>query len=160
MRDSKSYTFDASHILPRHIGKCGRLHGHTYEIDICIEGKVSKETQFVLDYGRIDELVKPLIEKWDHQHLNFYIAYPSAENIATRIAAELHPQLPGLIEKLIVFVSETTRTKAIWRSDSVLDMRRLKSETDIECQTPTDLIQVKMDVENYLDKWIVTNESV
>lgn len=27
---TKSFTFDASHFLPNHKGKCSTMHGHTY----------------------------------------------------------------------------------------------------------------------------------
>jgi 6-pyruvoyltetrahydropterin/6-carboxytetrahydropterin synthase len=160
VRISKSYSFDASHILPRHPGKCGRLHGHTYEVLIGLESEVNKETQFVLDYNELDNIVKPLIERWDHQHLNLFIAYPSAENIATRIAFEFRHLLMSMnnvkgFKKLIVYISETPKTTAIWRSEDVADFRRLSSEADVEWKEPIVFNQVELDVENYFRKFQV-----
>lgn len=163
MRVSKWYTFDASHILPRHKGKCGRLHGHTYEVGIGIEGPITKETQFVLDYNEIDKIVKPLIDEWDHQHLNIFIIYPSAENIATRIGYELWHQLllsNNEISKFIVSVCETPKTCAIWRSWIDDDRWRLDSTTDIEWKEPEDMAQVTQDVATYFFNYAATQKEV
>ena len=34
---TKAATFDAAHNLPNYHGKCERLHGHTYRIQVTIE---------------------------------------------------------------------------------------------------------------------------
>jgi 6-pyruvoyltetrahydropterin/6-carboxytetrahydropterin synthase len=41
MRVTKEFTFDAAHNLPNYHGKCERLHGHTYRIQVTIEEKAS-----------------------------------------------------------------------------------------------------------------------
>ena len=33
-----SATFAAAHRLPEHEGKCARLHGHTYGLEVTVEG--------------------------------------------------------------------------------------------------------------------------
>jgi 6-pyruvoyltetrahydropterin/6-carboxytetrahydropterin synthase len=115
MQISKTFTFDASHWLPRHEGKCGRLHGHTYTITVTIEGVVQKGSQFVMDYGDLKEIVKPIIERFDHRHLNNFIIYPSAENIATHIAHLLWPKLQEKFN-FRIRVQETPNTDAVWDS--------------------------------------------
>jgi len=74
---SKTYTFEASHILPKHKGKCSRLHGHSWELVVCVEGKVNEDSGFVMDYADISSYVKPLIEKLDHRHLGAWCVYAS-----------------------------------------------------------------------------------
>lgn len=66
----KEFTFEASHVLPKHKGKCARLHGHSWKLKVYVEGYVDSETGFVVDYGELKELVNHhIIEKVDHQHL-------------------------------------------------------------------------------------------
>lgn len=108
----KSFRFEASHILPKHKGKCSRLHGHSWVLHVFVKGLVDEETGFVMDYAEISSTVKPLIESLDHHHLgawghsetewelpynaewgvgwlpkNFY---PSSENLLYEIGVQLH----------------------------------------------------------------------
>ena len=68
MQLRKTFRFEASHILPRHKGKCSRLHGHSWVLHVFVSGIIKQETGFVMDYAEISEVVKPLIEKLDHHH--------------------------------------------------------------------------------------------
>ncbi len=69
---SKTFTFEASHVLPRHPGKCSRIHGHSWGLKVCVEGPVDPETGFVVDYARLKGLVnEAVIDKVDHSHLGY-----------------------------------------------------------------------------------------
>lgn len=65
----KTFRFEASHVLPKHPGKCSRLHGHSWVLHVSVDGKVDPATGFVMDYAELSEKVKPLIESLDHKHL-------------------------------------------------------------------------------------------
>lgn len=65
----KTFRFEASHRLPKHPGKCRRLHGHSWVLHVYVHGSVNPATGFVMDYGDISAAVKPLIEDLDHKHL-------------------------------------------------------------------------------------------
>src|SRR5260370_5755842 len=39
----KSFTFEAAHVLPHHPGKCSTLHGHSYRLDVALEGPVQAD---------------------------------------------------------------------------------------------------------------------
>src|SRR3954469_19232781 len=66
MRLERSYRFEAAHFLPRvppgH--KCARMHGHSYRIEITIEGELD-ERGWVMDFAEIDEHVAPLVRLLD-----------------------------------------------------------------------------------------------
>ena len=135
---SKEFKFEASHILPRHPGKCSQLHGHSWRLVVEAWGKVQQETQFVLDYAELKKIVQPLVDLFDHKHLNCFIRYPSSENVATFVAY----QLLGEMEKHNVWryqvrVSETESTWAVWSSDQVLDRERFTGINDSEWKAPT-----------------------
>jgi 6-pyruvoyltetrahydropterin/6-carboxytetrahydropterin synthase len=38
MRISKSFTFEAAHRLQQHNGKCSHLHGHSYKVEVFVDG--------------------------------------------------------------------------------------------------------------------------
>ena len=125
MRISKEFKFEASHILSRHPGKCSRLHGHSWRVRITVAGEVDFDTGFVLDYAKLSMIVDPVIDSLDHRHLNAFVSYPSAENIAIYIADMLRPNLDSLAKFFIVEVSETQKAWARWDSRVKSDLMEL-----------------------------------
>jgi 6-pyruvoyltetrahydropterin/6-carboxytetrahydropterin synthase len=82
-------SFDASHVIPGHPGKCGRLHGHTYRAQVWLRGPVGEDGMVVDFYD-----VKELIDRWDHRHLNDEVEFvPTAE----LLAADLHSRLVDVL---------------------------------------------------------------
>ncbi len=118
MRITKRFTFDAAHWLPRvpETHKCRRLHGHTYIIELGLEGDVDGEMGWVEDYGVVSAACKPLIEALDHRCLNEIpgLENPTAENLAIWLHDRLKADLPTLRD---VTVRETPSTSAVYRPD-------------------------------------------
>lgn len=79
---TKKFEFCASHILTRHDGKCARLHGHNWVLEVSVEGKIDIETGFVMDYAVLKKYVQPLIENLDHKHLGQW-AYHTKDSLPT-----------------------------------------------------------------------------
>ncbi len=86
----KRFTFEAAHYLPHHLGKCQRLHGHSWVGWVEIEGEVLSESGpragMVMDYGEIAAALEPMVEEHlDHYCLNesLGIESPTSEAIAT-----------------------------------------------------------------------------
>ncbi len=86
--------FDAAHSLPDYQGKCAHMHGHTYQVEIVLEGEV-EENGFVMDFYRIKRLVAEALQDLDHSCLNHILPNPTAENIAQWIANRLAQDLEG-----------------------------------------------------------------
>ena len=125
---SKEFRFEASHILPNHKGKCSRLHGHSWRVRVEVYGEIDDASGFVLDYAELKKIVQPLIDLFDHRHLNCFVNYPSSENIACYLA---HQLLDGLYykskaTKMVVAVSETESTWAVWDSNNSYDWERIQ----------------------------------
>jgi len=79
---TKIFTFHSAHFLPNYHGKCEDMHGHTYKMEVTIEGK-PKEDGMIMDFKQVKEIVnKKVVDKLDHKLLNDVIENPSAENIA------------------------------------------------------------------------------
>ena len=104
----KDFRFEAAHLLPKvpEGHKCARLHGHSYQVRITIEGEVSTETGWIMDFDVIAQAFGPLLEQLDHHYLNEVpgLENPTSENLAIWVWARLEPELPGLTE---VEISET-----------------------------------------------------
>lgn len=92
----KTFSFDAAHVLPNHEGKCSRLHGHTYKLEVRIDGLLQQpnpdlkysEEGMVLDFKYVKEIWKEHLEpKLDHQYLNDTVPIPvtTCELLATWI---------------------------------------------------------------------------
>lgn len=143
---SKSFSFEAAHILPRHPGKCSREHGHSWRVIVEVSGPIQKESQFVMDYATLKREVQPIIDRFDHQHLNGFVKYPSSENLAIHIAHELCGKLIGYGHepnlRLVVKVSETQATWAVWDSSNPYDMdifRKFSLDTPAKDGEPPNL---------------------
>jgi len=66
------FRFEAAHRLPKlpETHKCFRLHGHSFKIELTIEGPVNPETGWLVDFGELHTLFKPLHDQLDHHYLN------------------------------------------------------------------------------------------
>ena len=93
MRMGLSLEFDAAHRLPGYDGKCARVHGHTYEVEVVVEGPVDEKTGFLMDFYDLKEALRSVLEELDHRDLNEILDNPTAECIADHIRAGLEAVL-------------------------------------------------------------------
>ena len=71
---TKRFRFEAAHQLPYHVGKCRHVHGHNYEVEVCVRGLVQGEEVgssegMVVDFIDLSALLKPLFARMDHSFL-------------------------------------------------------------------------------------------
>ena len=93
MKLGLSVYFSAAHSLPRYLGKCRNLHGHTYKLEVIVEGEKNPDTEFIVDFLELKAVVKEVLELVDHRYLNEIIEYPTSENIALFLKRELERKL-------------------------------------------------------------------
>ena len=77
---------DCAHYLPGH-AKCGTLHGHTYRVEVTIEGE--NKTGMVIDFGDLKGQLREVLATYDHRSFNDFLAYPSVENICEMVHRKL-----------------------------------------------------------------------
>ena len=77
---------DCAHFLPGH-PRCGQLHGHTYTLELTVEGETSGG--MLVDFAELKRLTREVVARFDHRNWNDVLEYPSVENIC----ALLHTQL-------------------------------------------------------------------
>lgn len=79
---TKEFTFDSSHQLKNYDGACARLHGHTYKLQVSVEGVVD-DRGIVLDFKDLKSMVNDkIINDLDHYFLNDKLDFnTTAENM-------------------------------------------------------------------------------
>jgi 6-pyruvoyltetrahydropterin/6-carboxytetrahydropterin synthase len=118
MRLYKDFSFEAAHRLPNvpdgH--KCARLHGHSFQVRVSVDGPVGERTGWVMDFAELKEAFRPLHEQLDHRYLNEIagLENPTSENLARWIWRGLTRTLPGLVE---IEVRETCSTGCVYRGE-------------------------------------------
>lgn len=60
--------FSSAHIIPGH-ESCGFIHGHSYFVDIEIEGQRAGKFEFVVDFKDIKKYTKAICDELDHRLL-------------------------------------------------------------------------------------------
>ena len=114
--------FASAHFLRNYKGKCERMHGHNYRVQVSIRSKKLNKIGLVLDFGEIKSELKKIMEILDHHVLDELPAFknvnPSAENIAKYIFECLSKPLKGKKVRLVkVTVWETARASASYCND-------------------------------------------
>jgi 6-pyruvoyltetrahydropterin/6-carboxytetrahydropterin synthase len=79
---TRSFSFEAAHQLPWHPGRCKRLHGHSYRLEVTVAGAVD-HNGVVIDFDDVKRIVTTeVVDRFDHQLLNDLIENPTAELVA------------------------------------------------------------------------------
>ena len=109
---AKTFTFEAAHFLPSFPEghKCRRMHGHSFKVDVIVEGDVPEKQYHLLDFGDMTKAIKPLRDQLDHNCLNDIdgLENPSSEMIARWLWERLAPQL-SLLAEIVVHETCTSR---------------------------------------------------
>ena len=117
-RLTKDYRFESAQTLPNvpATHKCGKMHGHSFLIEISVEGEVNPETGWIYDHAEISKAINPLGELLDHAYLNEIpgLENPTIELMAGWFWAKLAPQLPGLAE---IVIHETPTARCSYRGE-------------------------------------------
>jgi len=114
----KVFQIEAAHRLPNvppgH--KCERLHGHSFRIELHVEGPVDEAIGWVMDFADLGRVFAPIHDQLDHRCLNEIegLENPTSENLARWIWSRLEPDLPELDH---IVISETCRSGCIYRGE-------------------------------------------
>ncbi|MBR0271924.1 MAG: 6-pyruvoyl tetrahydropterin synthase family protein [Methanobrevibacter sp.] len=60
--------FSSAHVIPGH-ESCGFIHGHSYFVDVEIEGERAGEFEFVVDFKDVKKYTKAICDELDHRLL-------------------------------------------------------------------------------------------
>ncbi|ARM75111.1 6-pyruvoyl trahydropterin synthase family protein [Acidianus manzaensis] len=108
----EGFTIDSAHYTLSSIGD-SQIHGHTYILNVEIEGNINEENGFILDFNYIREIITEIVKEWDHKFIvpkrdleKISISgpfrneikvidhpFPTAEYIGLEIAKEIYSKL-------------------------------------------------------------------
>ena len=114
----KEFRFESAHHLP-HVPpghKCGRIHGHSFRVEVHVSGELDKHTGWVMDFADVKRAFQPLFDRLDHHCLNDIeeLENPTSENLARWIWRRLQPALPGLTR---IVVQETCTAGCVYAGE-------------------------------------------
>lgn len=105
--------FDAAHFLKDYPGECANLHGHTWKIEVVVEGEELNEIDILYDFKDLKKATNQVIKRFDHKYINeikpFDKKSPTGENLSRYIYDELEKILPENI---------SLKEIRVWESDS------------------------------------------
>ena len=105
--------YDSAHLLRDYEGKCARLHGHRYVVQVALEMAEVGTKGMAYDFGDLKKLLRELTKRFDHQNLNdlppFDEIESTAENQARYFFDEILKSLPPGLAKGLLYarVSES-----------------------------------------------------
>jgi 6-pyruvoyltetrahydropterin/6-carboxytetrahydropterin synthase len=113
------FEFCYGHHLPDYEGKCKHFHGHNSMLDVeFAHHSIEEYGGMVIDFNKIKEFVKPIVEELDHRNLNeildpWYLP-PTAENIIEHIVDAIRKTPIGVaLQRVRLY--ETPNSYAEWR---------------------------------------------
>jgi 6-pyruvoyltetrahydropterin/6-carboxytetrahydropterin synthase len=99
--------YDSAHFLRKYKGKCERMHGHHYVVQVALQAETLNETGLAYDFVEIKRHLRELADHLDHENLNelppFTEIEPSAENQAKYFYEELKRRLPAIMAEALVY---------------------------------------------------------
>ena len=103
-------------------------HGHNYDIEVSVRGKVDPETGMVIDLKKLKAIVRrQVIDRVDHRNLNQDVDFlegiiPTAENLAIAFWDQLEAAIDeGELWQIVLH--ETARNSVVLTAE---DRKRLK----------------------------------
>ena len=112
--------FEAAHRLPEYDGKCCRLHGHNWRVEVVARGETLDDSGMLIDFKVLKQHVTDVLLTLDHYYLNetapFAAMPPTAEHIARYVHDELcsRADFTGRVKIAAVKVWESPRSCAAY----------------------------------------------
>ncbi len=95
--------FSAAHYLKEYKGKCEKVHGHTFQVEVEIPVRELDRAGIGVDFAEIKKTLAAALP--DHTLLNDVLPFnPSAENLARHLYGELKKSFP--VESVTVWESD------------------------------------------------------
>ena len=99
--------YDSAHFLRNYKGKCERLHGHRYVVEVALTTETLNEAGLAFDFVDVKKHLRELADWLDHENINelppFTEVEPSAENQARFFFDELRKRLPAAMGEAVLY---------------------------------------------------------
>ena len=105
--------FAAAHSLRNYVGKCARLHGHNWKVEVEVTATKLNDVGMGIDFQDIKAATKSLLDGLDHYNLNDMPPFDRVNPTAENISAYLYQELSTRLNKEHVRVSAIT----LWETE-------------------------------------------
>ena len=111
--------FDSAHALRGYPGECRNLHGHTWDVEVTVQGEQLDDIEIVYDFKRLKADLATVLDEYDHAYLNevppFDSLSPTAENLARVVYDRLFKVVGDEVTVKEVAVWESPIAKIVYR---------------------------------------------
>lgn len=132
---TKKIEFEAAHRISNYPGSCSEIHGHTYKLEVTVSGEINRETDMVMDFKNLKEILqKTVIAHFDHalilkknmENQTIFSSYlgkitwmesePTAEQMLLWMVSSITPHLPSGVSLQKLKLHETSGSFATWKN--------------------------------------------
>lgn len=89
--------FDAAHSLRGYDGECQRLHGHTWDVEVSVEGRGLDGIGILYDFKQLKADLRVALDDYDHRHLNEVPPFDTMNATAENLARVVYERLVGAV---------------------------------------------------------------
>jgi len=109
--------FAGAHQLTMVGQKCENLHGHNWNVEVCVTGDKLNSAGVLADFGDIKKAVRKVVdEELDHKFLNDLEMFKGVQPTSERIAIYIAERVQSILSREL---SEEVRVSKVmaWESD-------------------------------------------
>lgn len=106
--------FAAAHQLRNYNGKCERLHGHNWKVQVTVTAERLNEIGLAIDFADIKKVTREALDNLEHNFLNEIFPFTEINPSSENIARWLYETIKKKINSNSVVVSSVT----VWESDT------------------------------------------
>ncbi len=89
--------YDSAHLLRDYEGKCARMHGHRYVVEVALQAAEVGSQGMAYDFGDLKRQLKELAGRFDHQNLNEVPPFTEIESTAENQARFFFDEMKRLL---------------------------------------------------------------
>jgi 6-pyruvoyltetrahydropterin/6-carboxytetrahydropterin synthase len=109
--------FAGAHQLTMVGQKCENLHGHNWQIEVCVTGENLNSAGVLADFGDIKKAVRQVVEnELDHKFLNELDMFSKKQPTSERIAVYIAQRVQALLDQDLAEPVRVSKVMA-WESD-------------------------------------------
>lgn len=127
--------FSSAHMVIGH-DSCGKIHGHSYIVDVEVEGQRSGKFGFVIDFKILKSITRDICKSLDHRVLipvnspDLDVTYEDEESIEFTVLNNLEYKLPREDVVLLPIISTTAESLSVYITQQIMD--QLDSKDSLE----------------------------
>lgn len=118
--------FSSAHMVIGH-DSCGKIHGHSYIVDVEVEGQRSGKFGFVIDFKILKSITRDICKSLDHRVLipvnspDLDVTYEDEESIEFTVLNNSEYKLPREDVVLLPIISTTAESLSVYITQQIMD---------------------------------------